>query len=343
VAGHGAALIGHGNSWLAEAIYKQALKLISCPGIFYNTTRALFLEKLMAIAPSSLRRAFLCNSGTEAVEAAIKFARFATKKKKFICAYRSFHGRTLGALSATFNPKYRKDFEPLVPGFHFVPFNNFNKLIEAVDEDTAGIILEPIQGEGGVHVAEKEYLQKVQQLCKEKEILLIIDEVQTGFGRTGKMFAIEHFEIEPDIMCLAKAIAGGIPMGVLLLSSSIPAPRGKHGSTFGGNPLACAAALATIDFIVNNNLPYLAAEKGAYIINKLRKINSEKIREIRGLGLMIGIELKEKASPYIKKLMKEGVLALTAGPSVLRLLPPLVIEYEQIDYVVEKLEKVLKS
>ena len=343
VAGHGAALVGHGNPWLAEAIYKQALKLVSCPGIFYNTTRALFLEKLMEIAPRNLRKAFLCNSGTEAVEAAIKFARFTTGKKKFISAYRSFHGRTLGALSATFNPKYRKDFEPLVPGFRFVPFNDFDKLAEAVDEDTAGIILEPVQGEGGVHVAEKEYLRKVYDLCRERGILLIIDEVQTGFGRTGKMFAIKHFGIKPDIMCLAKAIAGGFPMGVVLLSPSIKAPKGKHGSTFGGNPLACAAAMATIDYIVNNRLPHQAAEKGAYLMEKLKKINSKKIREIRGFGLMIGIELKERAAPYIKRLMEEGVLALTAGPNVIRLLPPLTIEYEQIDFVIKKLEKVIET
>jgi len=341
VAGHGVANIGHGNEKVVEAISEQARKLITCPGIFYNDKRALLLEKLISIAPRNLSRAFLCNSGAEAVEGAIKFARFTTGRKEFIAAMKGFHGRTMGALSATFNHRYRKDFEPLVPGFHFIPFNSLEGLREKVNERIAGIILEPVQGEGGVNIGRKEFFKEARRLCDKEGILLIIDEVQTGFGRTGRMFAIEHFGIEPDIMCLAKAIGGGMPMGAVLCSHKVEIPKGRHGSTFGGNPLSCSSAIATIDFIVENDLPKKAEEKGDYFITKLRSYRLPKVREIRNLGLMIGIELEEKVKPYLIRLMEEGVLALPAGPRVIRLLPPLTITYEELDLVVEKLVSVL--
>jgi acetylornithine/LysW-gamma-L-lysine aminotransferase len=225
--------IGHSNEKVAQAIAEQARTLITCANTFYNDKKALFLEKLFSVAPKNLKKAFLTNSGTEAVEAAIKFARFTTKKKNFIAAMKGFHGRTMGALSATFKKEYREAFEPLVPGFSFAPYNNFEKLAEAVDDDTAGIILEVVQGEGGINIGDREYFQKVRKLCDEKNILLIIDEIQTGFCRTGKMFAIEHYGIEADMMTLAKSIAGGFPMGALLCSDKIQIERGKHGSTFG--------------------------------------------------------------------------------------------------------------
>jgi acetylornithine/LysW-gamma-L-lysine aminotransferase len=212
VAGHGVANIGHCNDRVIEAIEKQARQLISCTGTFYNDTRALLLEKLIGIAPQNLKRAFLCNSGAESIEAAIKFARFTTRRKEFVCGMRGFHGRTMGALSATFTPEYRKDFEPIVEGFHYVPFNNFGKLAEIVNDNTAGVILEPVQGEGGVNIGNREYFTEVRKLCEERKVLLILDEVQTGFCRTGKMFACNHFDLEPDIMCVAKGIAGGLPM-----------------------------------------------------------------------------------------------------------------------------------
>lgn len=343
VAGFGAALLGHSNRKVVKAIYEQAKKLISCPTVFYNDTRALLLEKLISIVPQNLMRAFLCNSGAEAIEGAIKFARYTTGKTDFVCAFRGFHGRTLGALSATHNPRYRKDFEPLVPGFTFVPFNNIESMEEAITPRTAGVILEIVQGEGGVYIANKDYLKKVRKLCDEKGILLIIDEIQTGFGRTGKMFAIEYMDVEADIMCVAKAIAGGIPMGAILVSSKVKLPLGKHGSTFGGNPLSCATAMAAIDFILERGLITEALEKGRYIMEKLKNLKLERVKEIRGLGLMIGIELKERAKPYLQRLSEKGVLVLLAGPKVIRLLPPLVISYEEIDFVVNKIEKVLSQ
>lgn len=341
VAGHGVASIGHCNDRVVEALEKQARQLINCPGTFYNDTRALLLEKLVGVAPKNLKRAFLCNSGTEAVEAAIKFARFTTKKKEFITAMRGFHGRTMGAMSATFNPEYRKDFEPIVPGFHYVPFNNFEKLAEKVNDQTAGVILEIVQGEGGVHVGDRDYFAKVKALCDERNLLLILDEVQTGFCRTGKMFACDHFNLEPDIMCVAKAIAGGLPMGAVLCSEKIEPPMGKHGSTFGGNPLVSAAAIAAIDYMVEHRLDEQASKKGNYFVKKIEPHSFANVREIRHLGLMIGIELKDKSTPYLLRLMERGVLALPAGATVLRFLPPLTIGYEELDFVAEKLTEIL--
>lgn len=340
--GHGVANIGHCNDMVVQAISEQAQTLITCEGTYYNDKKALLLEKLISIAPSNLKRAFLCNSGTETIEAAIKFARYSTRKKNFICANRGFHGRTLGALSATFQPKYKEDFEPLVPGFKFAPFNIFEKLVAEVDDQTAGIILEIVQGEGGVYIGSREYFQQIRQLCDETGILLIIDEVQTGFCRTGRMFACQHHDLQPDMLCVAKSMAGGFPMGAVLCSEKVEVPiGGKHGSTFGGNPLACAAAIAAIDFMIANRLDLQSVEKGNYFLEKLSSHQFPRVRDIRQLGLMIGIELKEKVTPYLIQLMELGVLALPAGQLVLRLLPPLTISFEEIDEVVEKITQAL--
>lgn len=341
-AGISVANIGHGNEQLAKAISDQAAMLVTCPNTFYNDKKALFLEKLFEIAPKNFTSAFLTNSGTEAIEAAIKFARLNTKKTKFIAAMKSFHGRTLGALSATYKKEYREGFEPLVPGFTFVPFNNFEKLTEAVDDNTAGIILEPIQGEGGINIGHKEYFQKVRQLCDEKNILLIIDEIQTGFCRTGKMFAIEYFGIEADMMTVAKSIAGGFPMGAILCNDKIKIEKSKHGSTFGGNPLACASGIASINFMLENKLWEEAEAKGKYFKEKLEALELPKVREIRIIGLMIGIELKDKVQPVLNELLIRKIIALPAGTTVLRMLPPLVISYEDLDTVVEELAAILK-
>jgi acetylornithine/LysW-gamma-L-lysine aminotransferase len=335
--GHGVAGVGHANPSVAKAISEQARTLVTCTGSFYNPTRAQLMEKLVEISPSSLSKVFLCNSGTESIEAALKFARLSTGKAEFITAMRGFHGRTFGALSATYDPKYRKDFEPLVPGFSYVPFNKFDKLEEAVTNNTAAILLEIIQGEGGVHPGTKAYLLQTQELCHERGIFLIIDEVQTGFGRTGKLFACEHFDISPDMMCLSKAMAGGFPMGAVLCSDKVSISTGKHGTTFGGNPLACAASLATIDYIEENNLVQASHEKGIYFSEKFSKQDLPAVRELRQMGLMIGIELKEKSQKYIEALQNEGILVIPAGPTVIRLLPPLVISYEELDIVIEKL------
>lgn len=340
-AGIGVASIGHANPYLVKAISEQASTLVTCPGTFYNDTKAKFLEKLISIAPKNFTKAYLCNSGAEAMESAIKFTRYSTKKTDFIATMKGFHGRTLGALSATFKKEYREDFEPLVPGFSFVPFNNFEKLAEAVTEKTAGVIIEVIQGEGGINIADKNFLQSTQKLCNEKGIKLIIDEIQTGFCRTGKMFAHEHFDIQPDMVCLAKAIAGGFPVGAVLCNNLLEVPAGKHGTTYGGSPLACAAGLASINFMLDNKLDERAADLGEYFISKLDIVNLSKVREVRHMGLMIGIELKEKSKPYLEELMKRGILALPAGTTVIRMLPPLVITKAQLDKVAENLNEIL--
>lgn len=342
VCGHGVANLGHANEAVARAIAEQAKTLVTCPNVFYNDKKAALLERLVAITPQSLTRAFLCNSGTEAIEAALKFARFTTGKTDFICAMRGFHGRTFGAMSATFKSEYKEPYKPLVPGFSFVPFNNFDKLKEAITDRTAAILLEVIQGEGGVNIADRGYLQQVRRLCDETGCLLIIDEIQTGFCRTGRMFASEYFDLQPDMLCLAKAMAGGVPVGAVVCADKVEAPVGRHGTTFGGNPLACAAALAAIDFMVDNKLWQQAAEKGDYLKDKLQSQGLSTVREIRGLGLMVGLELKQKAQPVMRDLLERGLLVFPAGSTVIRVFPPLTISYQELDVVVEKLCEVLR-
>ncbi|MFT5111074.1 MAG: acetylornithine/LysW-gamma-L-lysine aminotransferase [Parasphingorhabdus sp.] len=339
VAGVGVASLGHGNEEIVKAVTEQASRLISCPGIFYNDVRAKALQRLAGIAPLGLDRAFLCNSGTEAMEAAIKFARLTTGKNGFISAMRGFHGRSMGALSATH--KYRDEFEPLIPGHQFVAYNKLDKLESVMDENTAAVILELVQGEGGVRPANPDYIDGVVALCKQRGVLLIIDEIQTGFGRTGHMFACEKYGIVPDMMTIAKAMAGGLPMGAVLCSEQIASAAGKHGSTFGGNPLASAACIATIDYIQNNNLCDNAKARGDWLARQLNSESLKVVREIRQQGLMIGIELKIKVKPVIQRLLEVGVLALPAGPTVLRLLPPLVITESQIARVRDALVEVL--
>ena len=340
--GQGVANLGHAHPAVAAAIAEQARTLISCPEMFYNPNRAMLLERLVGLAPDTIRHAFLCNSGTEAVEAALKFARASSGRPEIVAAMRGFHGRTFGALSATWNKKYRAPFEPLVPGFRHVPYNNLDKLEQVVGNKTAAVILEVVQGESGVILGETEFLRGAQDLCRRNGALLVIDEVQTGFGRTGKMFALEHHRLEPDLICLAKSIAGGVPMGAVLIGERVGVlESGSHSSTFGGNPLACAAALATLNALENERLVSRAAELGEYLLERLGRIDSPLVREVRGLGLMIGIETKQKVTPYLKELMERGVLALPAGLSVIRLLPPLVINRAQIDQVVEIITEVL--
>lgn len=343
IAGAGSANVGHCNPAVVRAITEQAQSLITCTGIFYSEVRATLLQKLSAIAPIKDGKVFLCNSGAEAIEAAIKFARVSTGRTEFISTVRGFHGRTMGALSATHNSKYREGFEPLVPGFSFVAFDNIEAIKGAINERTAGIIVEIVQGEGGVYVGGRQYFTELQALCRQSGVQLIVDEVQTGFCRTGKMFACEHFGIEPDILCLAKSIAGGLPMGAVVCGPHIELHAGQHGSTFGGNPLVCSAALAAIRFMEEQALADRASESGELLVQQLSRSVSAKVREIRHLGLMIGIQLKEKVQPYLNQLMKRGVLALPAGPTVLRLLPPLVINHDQIKTVASICTEVLNS
>jgi len=344
VGGHGVANVGHANPAVVRAVTEQVRRLAICPNGFYNDLRAQLLAGLVRIAPPGLERAFLCNSGAEAVEAALKFARLATGRTKVLAAMRGFHGRTFGALSATWRKPYRQPFEPLVPGFEFVPYNRLARMEQAVDEETAAVILEVVQGEGGVISGDGEYLRGVQSLCRERGALFILDEVQTGFGRTGRMFACQHHDLQPDLMCLAKGIAGGLPMGAVLIGPRVgELPKKAHGSTFGGNPLACAAALATIRYIEAENLPQRAAALGTRLMEGLRAIPSPQVREVRGLGLMVGMELKGKSAPYLAALAERGVLALAAGATVVRFLPPLVISAQDIDTVVEQVRGALQS
>ena len=336
----GVSNIGHGNEAVARAVHEQYLTLGNCYSMFYNPVRARLAEKLASLAPKNLNKAFFCNSGAEANEAAIKFSRASTGRPEIIAAMRGFHGKTMGALAATWGPEYQKPFAPMLPGLKHVPYNNLAKLEAAVGDKTAAVLLEVVQGEGGVRIGDKDYFQKVRQICDANGILLIIDEVQTGFGRAGTMFACEQF-VEPDMLCLAKSLAGGIPMGAVLCNDRIKVPVKSHTSTFGGNPTACAAALASVDVIEKEGLVKKSKTLGEYFLQELRTLESSKIREVRGLGLMLGIELKEKAGPYAQKLMEKGVIVLMAGATVIRLLPPLVITKEEIDTVVQALKDTL--
>ena len=341
VGGIGVASVGHANPAVAEALAEQARVLVSCPGIFYNDVRARLLAELVSIAPPGLTRAFLCNSGAEAVEAAVKLARLATGRAGVVSAMRGFHGRTLGALSATHKKDYRTPFEPLVPGFSFVPFDRVEKLSAAVGEDTAAVILEPVQGEGGVRPASPDYLPAARRICDEAGAVLVFDEIQTGFCRTGRMFACDRYGVAPDVLCLAKAIAGGVPMGAVLAHERLQPPPGRHGTTFGGNPLASAAALAAIRFMREERLAERAEALGARFRERFARHRSARVRAVRQVGLMIGVELRERCRPYLEALADRGILALPAGTTVIRLLPPLVITEAQIDRVADTLAEVL--
>ncbi len=342
-AGHGVANLGHAHPAVVGAVQEQAARLITCHESFFNDRRGAFMAQLGGLVPG-LNRVYFCNSGTESVEAAIKFTRLSTARRGIVAAMRGFHGRTMGALSATWNKRFRQPFFPLVPEFHHVPYNRIEALDKAVTEETAGVLLEVVQGEGGVWPGAGEYLEAAQRICRERGALLLIDEVQTGFGRTGKMFAFQHFDLQPDLVCLAKSIAGGIPMGAVLIGEGVQglAP-GLHGSTFGGNPLACAAGSATLRALQEEGLVEAAAEKGTWLLDALKGLNSPLVREVRGLGLMVGIELKKKVRPYLAELFNRRIIALPAGLTVIRLLPPLVISASQLTSVVNVLHEILDA
>jgi LysW-gamma-L-lysine/LysW-L-ornithine aminotransferase len=344
MAGHGVANVGHAHPKVTAAIAEQAATLVTCSEAVYNDQRAAFLAALAAHMPGDLNRFYLCNSGAEAIEAAIKFARVFTGKTGIIATNRGFHGRTMGALSATWNPKYRDPFKPLAPGFKHVAYDDLGAAAAAVDEETAAVLVEPIQGEGGVHVPSEGYLVELQALCQARGVLLIIDEIQTGLGRTGAWFASDHVGLAPDIMCMGKALGGGVPMGAVAWRESLGTlPSGVHGSTFGGNPLACAAGRAVLDVLAEEGLPERAAVLGAALREGLEMLDLPVVRSVRGKGLMIGLDLRQRVMPYLKGLLDAGVLALPAGPTVLRLLPPLVISDEDVDAVVEAVATVLSA
>ena len=344
IGGHGVAIVGHSHPRVVEALQEQAQRLIICPGTFDNDVRDAYLSRLQSLTPSGLDFIFLANSGAETVEAALKFARLATGRSRIVATKRGFHGRTMGALSLTWNQKYRRPFMPLVPEIAHIPFGDIEAARAAIDDRTAAIVVEPIQGEGGVRPAPEGYLSALRELCDESGALLIIDEVQTGFGRTGELFAINHWRVVPDILCLAKGIAGGIPMGAVVTNNRVAKVirPGHHGSTFGGNPLACAAALAVLEIIQDEELPLQARRKGEWLLDRLRTMESPEISEVRGMGLMVGIELRHRVTPFLRRLQDEyRVLALPAGPNVMRLLPPLNIEDEELEEVIRAIEGVL--
>ncbi|MEM3017413.1 MAG: aspartate aminotransferase family protein [Candidatus Bathyarchaeia archaeon] len=344
---YGVAIVGHCHPKVVEAIKRQSEILISCHGSLYNDSRSRLLERLFQITPSGLDSAFFSNSGAEAVECAIKLARKRSGKKEVIAMMGGYHGKTMGALSATWEKRYRDPFQPLVPGFKHVPYGNLQKLRDAVTEETAGILVEPIQGEGGVKVPPEGYLKGVRELCDEKGVLMIVDEVQTGFGRTGKIFACEHSGVTPDIMCLAKAVGGGLPIGITIAEKEVMSSLkvGEHSTTFGGNPLVCAAASAAIEVLVTERLAERAAELGAHAMKMLGKLKSERsiVREVRGVGLMIGVEMRFDVFSILQRLLDYRIIALDAGRNIIRFLPPLVISREQLDTVANSLEKVLEE
>jgi acetylornithine/LysW-gamma-L-lysine aminotransferase len=316
--------------------------LMSCPEIFHNDQRAAYLEELADVLPFP-GRTFLCNSGAESIEASLKFARLLTGRTHIVATKRGFHGRTFGALSATWEPKYREPFEPLVPAFDHVTYNNLDELEAMVTDETAAVLVEPIQGEGGIRPAAPGYLAGVRDICDRHGALMIVDEIQTGFGRTGKLFSIEHSGVVPDILALAKSIAGGLAMGAVVVHERHgPLSPGKHGTTFGGNPVTCAAARAVLQVMQEDSLAEQAQEKGEWILQRLQDLDSPLVREVRGTGLMLGLELRKRVQPYLSELLEQGVLALPAGPTVLRLLPPLVISYAELGTVVERVGEVLR-
>jgi len=344
---YGVALLGHCHPKVVSAVQAQVEQLVSCHSGFYNDKRAEFVEKLVKITPKGLDKVFLSNSGAESVECAIKLARKYTGKPEIIALMGAFHGKTMGALSATWDKKYREPFLPLVPEFKHVAPDNQDKIREAISEKTAAVLMEPIRGEGGVRVPPDGYLQAVRQICDEKNVLLIFDEVQTSFGRTGKLFGCQNWGVTPDVMCLAKPFAGGLPIGITVARENIMSALkvGEHSTTFSGNPLVCAAGCAALDALVEEKLADRAVEIGKYFKTKLEGLQAKHriVKEVRGLGLMLGMELRYDVLNVIMKCVQRGVLVLDAGRTVVRFLPPLIIEKEHIDKAISILDAVLEE
>ena len=345
--GYGVALVGHRNERVVNAIKAQIGSILTVHSSFYNKTREKFLENLIKIAPKGLSQVHLNNSGAESVEAAIKFARKFSGKKGMVAMKGSYHGKSMGALSLTFNPKYRASFQPLVEKVSFSSYGDIDELRNTVDKDTAFVILEPIQGESGIHVPPDSFLQDVRKLCDENKILLIFDEIQSGLGRTGSMWAADHWKTVPDIMCVAKGIAGGVPMGVTLVRPDILSvmKKGEHSSTFGGNPLSCAAGTATIQALTQDGLIENAKNMGLKFLLGLNDLKDKHriIREVRGKGLMIGVELKFEVKDILMEGIKNGLLLLYSGRNVLRFLPPLVISEDDVTKTLKILDELLTN
>ncbi|GAB6861099.1 aspartate aminotransferase family protein [Haloplanus litoreus] len=340
-ASYAVAAVGHCHPRVVDAVKSQVEDLMYVQASYPVEARTELYEKLATVSPPGLDNVWLCNSGTEANEAAMKFARNATGRSKIVATRRGFHGRTLGALAMTWKDKYKKPFEPLAGGIEFVSYGDGEELAEAVDDETAAVFLEPIQGEGGIHPADATYLRRAREVTEEAGAALVFDEIQTGVGRTGTLWACERSEVDPDILTTAKGIASGLPLGATVCADWIADADPEHGSTFSGGPVVCAAANATLDVIVEEDLPTHAADVGRYLMESIEGADLP-IREVRGRGLMIGVEVKRGSNRLLRDLaLEEGILALPAGRTVLRLLPPLIVDESHADRVVEAMEAVL--
>ena len=348
--GYGVALVGHCNDRVVAAIKNQAEQLITCHMSLYNNARLEFLNRLFTITPKNLNSVFFSNSGTESVEAAIKFSRKYTNKNGIIALNGAYHGKTFGALSVTYNEKYRKSFLPLLDGVKFSSYNELDKIEELVTNhgnNIGTIIAEPIQGETGIIVPPTDFLKKLRNICDNHNLVLIFDEIQSGLGRTGKMWAGQHWDVEPDVMCLAKGIAGGVPMGLTLARSEILdcIKVGEHSSTFAGNPLACAAGSATIDSLVDDKLVENSEKIGVLFKEGLLDLkDSHKIiREVRGFGMMLGVEMKFDIKDILFDGIKNGILILYSGRNILRLLPPLVMDEDMCKKAINLIDRLIHN
>jgi acetylornithine/LysW-gamma-L-lysine aminotransferase len=345
MAGYGVALVGHCNDRVVEAIKDQIEKLMVCHMSTYNTARSTMLKKLSKVVPSGLDKIFFSNSGAEAVETALKFSRKYSGKPGVISMNGGYHGKTFGALSVTSSEKYRRPFEPLLDHIKFVPYGNARKLIDSIDDKTGTVILEPVQGESGIIVPPPGFIQEVREICSRHSLVLIFDEIQSGFGRTGKMWAAENWNTIPDVVCVAKGIAGGFPMGLTITRPEIIESMkiGEHSSTFAGNPLACAAANASIDALVLDGLIQNSADTGHYFKNLLVQLKEKHkiVREVRGLGLMLALELRFDVRNILMDGISNGILMLYSGRNIIRLLPPLLINRELVSKFVATLDKLL--
>jgi predicted acetylornithine/succinylornithine family transaminase len=344
--------LGHCHPSVTVAFQKQAQRLVHVSNLYY-TEPQVKLARLL-VEHSFADKVFFCNSGAEAIEAAIKLVRKYSHDKhgpdrhEIITMEQSFHGRTLAAVTATAQPKYHKGFEPLVPGFRYVPYNDLKAVAKAVTDRTAAVLVEPVQGEGGVRIPDDDYLAGLRKLCDEKSLLLILDEVQTGIGRTGKMFCYEHYGIEPDVMALAKGLGSGLPIGALLAKDHVAKAfsPGTHAATFGGNPLVCAAAIATLEVLLEEGFVLDNCRRmGAYFVERLKglQLRHSSIVSVRGMGLLVGMELTMDGKPIVQDCLEAGLLINCTMDRVLRFIPPLIILKEDIDLLIDRLDAILKK
>jgi [amino-group carrier protein]-gamma-(L-lysyl/L-ornithyl)-L-glutamate aminotransferase len=345
--GYGVALVGHCNDRVVNALKRQAEILITAHMSMYNNTRLRFMEKIASVAPPSLNKIFFANSGAESVEAALKFARKYSGRHGVIAMNGGYHGKTFGALSVTYSEKYRKSFMPLLDGVKFVPYSDPSMVEEVVDDTIGSVILEPIQGETGIIVPPDDLLPKIREICDRRNLVLIFDEIQSGLGRTGKMWASQNWNTTPDIMCLAKGIAGGIPMGLVLAKQEImdTMKLGEHSSTFGGSPIACAAGTATIEALTDDKLIDNASKMGVRFKEGLTRLQEKHkiVRQVRGIGMMLGVELRFDVKEILFDGIRHGLLILYSGRNILRLLPPLVMDETTVSRAVDIIDVILTN